>query len=577
MWRLKSDFKDKLAPRLSFLYGEDEVDRLLERIALVSGRYSFLEKRCSLHNPCWDATSCMLITYGDMIESAGEAPLITLHRFLQDYLKDIVSGVHILPFFPYSSDDGFSVIDYRRVDPKLGTWDDISAIAGSFKLMFDLVLNHCSSHSRWFQDFIGSVAPARDYFIEVKPETDLSMVVRPRTSPLLTPVQTVLGEHHIWTTFSADQVDLDFSNPDVLLEMLDILLGYISHGAVVIRLDAIAYLWKEIGTSCINLPQTHEVVKLLRDVLDSATPGTVLLTETNLPHEENISYFGNGDEAQLVYQFSLPPLLLHSLQSGSSSHLQNWARSLAPPPPGCSFLNFTASHDGIGVRPLEGLLSRDEVDRVVQTVRTCGGFVSSRQGEGGEEIPYELNITYFDAMKDPDRPEDLSWQSIRFLCSQIIMLSLRGVPAIYFHSLTASRNNHEGVAETGQNRTINRGRWQDDELRSLLADEKTVTSQVFRAYLDLLSKRRKQSAFHPDTPQQIVDSPESLFIVVRIPEPGKAVTCVHNVSSMKQEIPLAELGDVLAGEQTAWDIIGEEEVGEVLHLEPYQCCWLQIN
>ena len=574
MWRLKSDFKEKLQPRLAFLYGDDEVERLLERIALVSGRYSFLEKRCSLDHPCWDATSCMLITYGDMIKSAGEAPLVTLHRFLKDYLKDIVSGVHILPFFPYSSDDGFSVIDYRKVDRNLGTWDDISVIADDFKLMFDLVLNHCSSHSHWFHDFISSVAPARDYFIEEDPEVDLSMVVRPRTSPLLTPVQTVLGEHYVWTTFSADQVDLDFSNPDVLLEMIDILLGYVSRGAAVIRLDAIAYLWKEIGTTCINLPQTHEVVKLLRDVLDSATPGTVLLTETNLPHEENISYFGDGDEAQLVYQFSLPPLLLHTLQSGSSRHLQDWAGSIAPPPPGCSFLNFTASHDGIGVRPLEGLLSQDEIDRVVKTVRTCGGLVSSRQGQDGEEVPYELNITYFDAMKDPDRPEDLSWQALRFLCSQIIMLSLRGVPAIYFHSLTASRNNHEGVAETEQNRTINRGRWQDDELRSLLADGKTVTSRVFRAYSDLLSKRRQESAFHPDTPQQIVDSPESLFVVLRTPETGKAITCVHNVSSMKQQIPLVELGSVLAGEQTAWDVIGEEEIGEVLHLEPYQCCWL---
>jgi len=577
MWRLNSGFKDRLRPRLEYIYGSSQVDRLLERIALVAGRYNFLEKRCSPEDSCWNETSCLLITYGDMIFRDNEAPLVTLNRFSNDYLKEVISGVHILPFFPYSSDDGFSVIDYRKVDKNLGTWEDVAAIAAEFKLMFDLVLNHVSSRSRWFQDYIGSIAPARDYFIEVEPEVDLSMVIRPRTSPLLTPVGTVVGQRHIWTTFSVDQVDLNFSNPDVLLEMIDILLGYVSRGAAVIRLDAIAYLWKEVGTSCINLPQTHEVVKLLRDVLETITPGTILLTETNLPHEENISYFGNGDEAHLVYQFSLPPLLLHTLQSGTSRHLQTWAQALAAPPPGCSFLNFTASHDGIGVRPLEGLLSREEIDRVVATVRTCGGFVSSRQGDGGREVAYELNITYFDAMKDPDRPEDLSWQTIRFLCSQIIMLSLRGVPAIYFHSLTGSRNNHEGVAETGQNRTINRGRWQDDELRSLLVDGKTVTSRVFRAYSDLLSKRRRESAFHPDTPQQIVDSPESLFVVLRTPEPGKAITCVHNVSSMKQQIPLARLGSVLAGEQTAWDVIGEEEVGEVLHLEPYQCCWLQAR
>jgi len=574
MWRLKSGFKERLRPRLELLYGSSLVDVLLERIALVSGRYNYLEQRCSMENPCWDQTSCMLITYGDMMTSEQEAPLVTLNRFLSDHLKEIVSGVHILPFFPYSSDDGFSVIDYRKVDPNLGTWENVDAIAENFKLMFDLVLNHVSSRSRWFQDYIGSIAPARDFFIEVEPEVDLSMVVRPRTSPLLTPVQTVLGKRHVWTTFSDDQVDLNFANPDVLMEMLDILLGYIAHGASVIRLDAIAYLWKEIGTPCINLPQTHEVVKLLRDVLDSVTPGTILLTETNLPHEENISYFGHGDEAHLVYQFSLPPLLLHTLQSGSSRHLQSWAGSLAPPPPGCSFFNFTASHDGIGVRPLEGLLSTEEIDQVVQTVRTCGGFVNSRKGEDGSDIPYELNITWFDAMKDPDRPEDLSRQTIRFLCSQIIMLSLRGVPAIYFHSLTGSRNNHEGVAKTGENRTINRGRWSDTDLRGLLADSRTVTGQVFQAYTDLLAKRRLHSAFHPDTPQEIIDAPDSIFIVVRTPEPGTPVTCVHNVGPAGQQIPFAQLGPILSIKNTAWDLIGEETIEETLHLEPYQCCWL---
>lgn len=575
MWRLTRAFRDRLQPRLEYLYGDANVHQLLERISLITGRYNFLEERCSPEEPCWNEGSVLLITYGDMILQQQEKPLVTLHRFLKDHLQGIIGGVHILPFFPYSSDDGFSVINYRKVNEQLGSWEDIETIAADFKLMFDLVLNHVSIRSRWFQDFIGSIAPARDYFIEVDPETDLSLVVRPRTSPLLTPVQTLSGKRHVWTTFSADQVDLNFANPDVLLEMLDILLGYIAHGAKIIRLDAIAYLWKDIGTRCINLPQTHEVVKLLRDVVDNIAPGAILLTETNLPHEENISYFGNGDEAHLVYQFSLPPLLLHTLQTGSSRHLQTWAASLGPPPPGCSFLNFTASHDGIGVRPLEGLLSQKEINRVVSTVRACGGLVSSRQGETGQEVPYELNITYFDAMKDPDQPEDPGLQMLRFLCSQIITLGLRGIPAIYFHSLTASRNNHEGVAATGQNRTINRGRWQDDRLRALLADEKSVTGRVFNSYCDLLSRRAQHSAFHPDTPQKIIDCPESLFVVVRTPESGPAVTCVHNVSGDNQKVPLRQLGPHFSGRETALDLIEEKEINKTLHLQPYQCAWLR--
>jgi len=576
MWRLKARFKERLLPSLEKLYPGERVEQLLERLALMSGRYSFLEARCSRENPCWDQKNVLLITYGDMIRREGEAPLATLGRFLDDFLAGVVTGVHVLPFFPWSSDDGFSVIDYRKVDPDLGTWQDVERIADHFTLMVDLVLNHVSSRSRWFQDYIGAVAPARDYFIEVDPDTDLSQVVRPRTTPLLTPVQTVHGQRWVWTTFSSDQVDLNYANPDVLLEMLDILLGYIGHGARVIRLDAIAYLWKAIGTPCINLPQTHEVVRLIRSVLDSVTPGTVLLTETNLPHQENISYFGSGDEAHLVYQFSLPPLLLHTLQSGSSRHLQAWAASLQAPPPGCGFLNFTASHDGIGVRPLEGLLEQEEIDQVVEGVKVCGGYVSSRTTADGREVPYELNITWFDAMKDPDRPDDLSWQMIRFLCSQIVMLSLRGIPAIYFHSLTGSRNNHEGVAKTGQNRTINRGRWQDQELRTLLAADSTVTGRVFRAYTDLLRIRAGQAAFHPDAPEEVISSPEELFVLVRTPVSGDEppVTCVHNISPTVQEAELKELGPVCAAREKQRDLISGDLVSGRLHLEPYQCCWL---
>ncbi len=574
MWRLSNSFKQALRPRLTVLYGEDAVDRLIERIALIAGRYNYLERRCSLDNPCWDERTCILITYGDMIKKSGELPLVTLRRFLLDYLRGIVTGVHILPFFPYSSDDGFSVIDYRKIDPALGTWDEIQSFSEDFRLMADLVINHVSSKSRWFDEYVGSIAPARDFFIEVEQGTDLSQVVRPRTLPLLTPVNTVKGEKFLWTTFSADQVDLNFANPDVLLEMVDIFLGYINNGAGIIRMDAIAYLWKEIGTPCINHEKTHEVTKLFRDVIDNITPGSLLLTETNLPHEQNVSYFGDGDEAHLVYQFSLPPLLLHTMQCGSAAHLTEWAQQLAPPPDGCSFLNFTASHDGIGVRPLEGLLTTEEVDQLVSTVRTCGGFVSSRIDGEGREHPYELNITYFDAMRDTERPDDISWQVLRFLCSQIIMLSLRGIPLIYFHSMTAARNNNKGVAETGAHRTINRGRWVDRELRNLLNNPKTPTAQVFRGLTDLIKKRAEHMAFHPDTPQEVLSLSDALFVVQRLPAEDKPVTCVHNVTGQRVSVDLADLGAAVSGRDKVWDSIAEEEVSQTLILVPYQCCWL---
>ena len=371
---LPKETMSRLRGRFARLYGESMASQLIQRLGVLLGHYGY----GGISEPyqpstLWDQSDTLLITYGDMIKTPGEKPLATLRRFLNQYLAGTMSAVHILPFCPYSSDEGFSVIDYRRVDKDLGDWADIENIGEHFDLMFDLVLNHVSRKSTWFQHFVNGKAPARDYFIVTDPKTDLSAVVRPRTSPLLSPTQTPYGELCVWTTFSADQVDLNFSNPDVLFEFLDILLLYVSHGAKIIRLDAIAYLWKKPGTSCVNLPETHEVVKILRDVLDVVDRGVLLLTETNLPHEQNISYFGNGDEAHMVYQFSLPPLLLHALHTGQTRYIKEWASSLPEVPQGCTFLNFTASHDGIGVRPLEGLIPDAELDELVYAVEQRGG------------------------------------------------------------------------------------------------------------------------------------------------------------------------------------------------------------
>ncbi|HFD80951.1 MAG TPA: alpha-amylase [Gammaproteobacteria bacterium] len=568
----------RIRERLGELYGEDNAPRLAQRFSVLADRYArALRARYQPDKPLWDEQDVLLITYGDMVHTAGEPPLLTLRRFLAQRLKDCVRIVHILPFFPYSSDEGFSVIDYRQVDPALGTWHDIQTIGQDFDLMFDLVLNHASSQSEWFRHFSNGIAPYRDYFIVVEPDTDLGSVVRPRTSPLLTPTQTPSGERHVWTTFSADQVDLNFHSDDVLFEFLDILLLYIQNGARIIRLDAIAYLWKEIGTSCINLPQTHEVVKLLRDVLDVLAPDVLLLTETNLPHEQNISYFGQGDEARMVYQFSLPPLLLHALYAGTTRYLSAWAAALADPPPGCCFLNFTASHDGIGVRPLEGLVPENEVERMVHGVRQRGGHVSSYTAADGREVPYELNITWYAALSDPDHP-DSDEHIARFLCSQAVMLALKGIPAVYFHSLTACPNDEAGVKRSGHPRSINRKRWNAGELNALLDNPNTPTARVFAEYGRLLRLRARHPAFHPDGPQRVLELPDGVFAIERVsPDGSERILCLSNLTAVEQAIEAAGLDgepadvgwhDLITGESIAADADGG------FRLRPYQTLWL---
>jgi glycosidase len=475
----------------------------------------------------------ILITYADQVLSAEQPPLKTLINFCENYLPGVVNGIHILPFFPWSSDDGFSVMDYRKVDPGLGEWQDIDKLGQIFHLMIDGVINHVSAQGEWFQAFLQDVAPYRDYFLTIDGNPDLSSVERPRATPLLTEYHARSGLRRVWTTFSTDQVDLDYHNPDVLLEMIDVLLMYVEHGARFIRLDAIAYLWKEIGTTCIHLPQTHAFIRLLRAILDNVAPHVQLVTETNVPHKDNLSYFGNGmDEAQLVYNFALPPLVMHTLRTGDASILSEWAAGLEPPSNQTTFFNFLASHDGIGLNPARGILSPDDIEKLVEQTLAHGGLISYKQNSNGSQTPYEMNINYFDALSNPTGDEPISLQVDRFMAAQAIMLSLIGVPGIYFHSLFGSRNWKRGVELTNHNRTINRQKLDLDPLERELSDPHTLRSQVYERYRQLLLQRAVSNAFHPHSQQIVLDKGKNIFAVLRKSSTSnKNVFCLQNVTA----------------------------------------------
>lgn len=526
---------ERIYQRLTRIYPEDVARQYAPRVLELANRHRDAISQAAFpvaREEDFGLDDVFLITYGDMVQRQGEAPLRTLHEFAKAHLGGAINTIHILPCFPYTSDDGFSVSDYRKIDPALGDWGDLEAMSRDLRLMYDFVCNHCSASHEWFQQFLRNEAPGRDYIQTADPALDLSAVVRPRPTPVLTSFETAAGPRAVWTTFSADQIDLDFHNPELLLEMLDILLMYFARGAGVIRLDAIAFLWKEPGTSCLHLPQTHEVVKLMRDLVALYAPGKVLITETNVPHRENVSYFGAGDEAQMVYQFSLPPLILHGILTGSARELTRWAHDLEPPPPGCSYFNFTASHDGIGVRPLEGLVPEEEVDFLCGAVRARGGQVSYRTRPDGSQSPYELNITYFAAVSDP-HAEDPAVNIQRFLLSQAVPVAMQGVPAVYFHSLTATPNWLEGVADTGRARSVNRRKWEIGELEGLLANGETTTAKVFEAYQRLLRLRRGQPAFHPRGAQLVQNLDPGVFAIERSAPrelPGQQILALYNFS-----------------------------------------------
>jgi len=582
-----TDFDARVHAHLEHLYGPraDEVQRRLNQH--LAHFLATTQRQPSAQAPAelaqsWSEKDQWLISYGDSIVDEQTPPLAVLDDFLQARLGDLISGVHVLPFFPWSSDDGFSVIHYREVNPELGDWPHIQALAGHYDLMADLVLNHVSRESLWFVDYLSGSLPGRDYFIEVDPDTDVSGVVRPRSSPLLVPISTRRGTRYLWATFSEDQLDLNFENPDVLLEFVGILLFYLQQGTRIVRLDAVAFLWKRLGTACIHLPETHTVVRLLRAIVDHVAPGTLLVTETNVPHHENISYFGldrlDGsppDEAHMIYQFTLPPLLLHTLTRGETDTLQSWLASLPPLPDHCTYLNFTASHDGIGVRPLEGLLPDHERDALLELMHRFGGFVSMRSNPDGSDTPYEINITWFEAMQGTRKGPD-PWQIARFLCSQAIMLSLQGIPALYIHTLTGTLNDVEGVERSGRLRSINRRRWQRRELDLLLDSTATPTHDVFNALSRLLARRRKEACFHPNAAQRVVSTPPSLLAIERGPlADGRRLLALYNVT----ELPLAfdQLGDNVqqALSSAPWHDLNEQAPeSPTAPLPPYAVRWL---
>ena len=552
---------------LRCLYGA-RAQKALGRISpLIDGA----ELKSQQREDYFSQEDVVLITYGDTLQQGDEFALKTFRRFAGHYFQDVFSHIHFLPFFPYSSDDGFSVKDFSAVNQELGSWDMIREIGHDFKLMFDMVLNHISAQSDWFKHYLAGQEGFADLAIEVDPDTDLSKVTRPRSLPLLTAFKKASGKTaHVWTTFSADQIDLNYKSLDVLEKMVEVLMLYINQGATILRLDAIAYLWKEVGTGCIHLKETHAMVKLFRALLDVIAPHVILLTETNVPHEENMAYFGNGrDEAQMVYNFTLPPLLLYTFIKEDTTVLNQWAKGLRIESDQNTFFNFTASHDGVGVRPLAGILPEGDVDILIESVRHNGGEVSFKRNSDGSQSPYELNITYVDALGRYHRGSD-PLHTQRFLASQTIQYALPGVPATYIHSLLGSRNWTDGVRMTGRARSINRQKLDADEVKSQLDREKSFRAGIFYAYVQMIKIRRRQPAFHPNAAVEIFDLDPRVFALGRYCEEQK-IYAVTNVSS---EAVSFFLPSELPGRINVDLLTGSPVNGRQVALGPYQSLWL---
>lgn len=558
----------KIKKLINHIYGESFSDAHLDVLLskLEQAAIDITEKRKS----GWDEKDVVLITYADQFSAKGEKALPVFTRFYNQWLARTFSHVHLLPFYPWSSDDGFSVIDYHSVAPETGSWQDVAELKQSASLMFDFVCNHMSAKSEWFANYLAQKPGFDDFFISVDPETDLSAVTRPRALPLLTPFKLHDGSvRHLWTTFSDDQIDLNFASPQVLIAMVDVLLHYLAEGARYIRLDAVGFMWKIPGTSCIHLEQTHCLIQLFRAITDAVAPGTVIITETNVPHKDNISYFGDGEnEAQMVYQFSLPPLVLHAVHRQDVKALCQWAGSLALPSTKTTWFNFLASHDGIGLNPLRGILPESEILSLVEKLQQEGALVNWKNNPDGTRSPYEINVTYLDALSSQDSPDDE--RIARFILAHAVLLSFPGVPAVYIQSILGSRNDYEGVERLGYNRAINRKKYTAGQVDLELNNKQSIRHKIYSRLSEFIAIRRGEHAFHPDAQAMFESLDEQILKIVRVADNGERITALfnfsHNVHTVYEK--------VLSGVEL---LSGQAIDGTELTLNPWQVMWIKEN
>ena len=477
----------------------------------------------------------LIICYGDSIYSNKKKSIKVFKTFFQKKLEKYFNTIHFLPFYPSSSDSGFSVKDHYKIDNKLGNWSDIKKISKSNDIMADMVINHSSARGLWFRNFLKSKKPGKDYFLTVDSKFDTSKVIRPRDHKLLKVINIFNKKEYLWRTFSEDQIDLDFKNPSVLLRFIKIMIYLIQNGVTVLRLDAIAYLWKENSTKCINLKQTHQIIKLLRIICSYLNVETTIVTETNLPEKENLSYFGKNDEANWIYNFSLPPLLIHAFLFENSSYLNQWSRKLPITKNGNNYLNFISSHDGIGIRPTEGIFSKKILNDFLKRLKKNGSKFSYRKVKNKSKKVYEANITVFNALKKTDYDSKGKFLLERYVSAHSIMISFEGIPAIYFNSLFGKSNDEAKYIITGNNRDVNRYKWNYKNISKKLSNKNSKQSIFFKKISKLLSIRRKQKAFHPNASRHNINLGSKIFSFKRISiNKEQTIICITNLSSKIQ-------------------------------------------
>ncbi|WP_010632780.1 sucrose phosphorylase [Sporolactobacillus vineae] len=423
----------------------------------------------------------MLITYPD---SLGKN-LAELNEILDTYLKGVIGGIHLLPFFPSSGDRGFAPECYNKVDPKFGGWEEIEKISDRYYMMYDFMINHISRKSSYFKDFQQKkdTSKYKDLFIRYNKfwpdgeptREDISRIYKRKPRAPYTEIIFKDGsKEKLWCTFNEQQVDLNVQSDTTkqfIKENLSFLAG---KGASIIRLDAFAYAIKKIGTNCFFVePDIWHTLELAKDMLSPYNVAVLPEIHEHYTIQEKIAHKG-----YYVYDFALPMLLLHAIYSGKADHLAYWFKI-------CPRKQFTTldTHDGIGVVDVRGLLTDEEIEETKESLYKKGANVKkvySSAAYNNLDI-YQINCTYFSALGNNDQA---------YLLARAVQCFAPGIPQVYYVGLLAGENDIDLLEATKEGRNINRHYYTKQEIAEVV--QRPVVKKLFR----LLKFRNEFPAFN---------------------------------------------------------------------------------
>ena len=571
---LSQQSKKNINRKLNLIYksniSKKELKVYADEIFQVINKYNKLGKKGKKLSLS-EKTSA-LICYGDSLLNNNKEKTIKIFRkFYKKNLDKFFEIIHFLPFYPSSSDSGFAVKDHYQVDKKLGDWSDIYKQSKTTNIMADIVINHASSKGLWFKNFLANKSPGKDYFLTVSKKFDISKVIRPRENKLLKRISIFKKNNLLWRTFSDDQIDLNFKSPKVLLRFIKIIINLANNGVTIFRLDAIAYLWKKSGSKCVNLKETHEIIRLFRLVCNSLKCKPIIITETNLPEKENLSYFGvKNNESHWIYNFSLPPLLIHSFLFEDSIYLNKWSKNLPMTKIGNNYLNFIASHDGIGMRPVEGYLNKDNLSKLFKRLKKNGGQLSYRKVRGSSKKVYEANITLFNAFQKTDYDKKGKYFLERYISAHAIMIAFEGIPAIYFNSIFGTSNDEYKYIISGNKRDLNRYKWNKNRLEKLLNDKTSKQNIFYQKIMNLIYIKKKNKAFHPNAKRENLNMGRKIFCFKRTSLDKKQI--IYNITNLSSKPQKLNFNDKFKKYK---NLLGRPNINHLFELKPHQTLWLK--